>query len=777
MLKLVNVRKTYCAGNIDVEALQGVNLTFGEHEFVSILGPSGCGKTTLLNIVGGLDQYTSGDLIIQGVSTKEYKDRDWDAYRNNKIGFVFQSYNLIVHLNVLENVEMALTLSGISASKRKQRAKEVLERVGLSDQLHKKVNQLSGGQMQRVSIARALVNNPHIILADEPTGALDSKTSVQIMEILKEISKERLIIMVTHNEELANTYSSRIISLKDGAIIADTQPNEQGEAPVYDKGLKHTAMSLSAAVKLSFRNLMTKKVRTMITATAGSIGIIGVALVLAISNGFSTYMTDMQQGSLAGFPVQISKTAMDMSMTMNMPSEADQLAAFPTTKTASVYDEQKENESVHNNLITNEYVNYVKEMDPELYSSITYHYAVQMHLVGQQNNQAFPIDIDAIGWSELIGDEAFVTSQYDVIEGHYPQSANANEVVLIVDKFNRMSTSQMVALGYGSSLEEVDFSTLMNTNIRLVYNNDYYQENKGIFYANSDYQALYDAKDAQVINIVGILREKENATSPFLGTGLAYTSDLTNMVLAKEIDSDVVKAQMETANKDHDVTSGKPFSLLAASSYGSSVVSTGEEVYEQQLQKLGGTTVPSGLNIYPKDFENKQPLLSYLDAYNEGKEEVDQIKYMDMSSSIMDVMGTMVTSISVILVAFAAISLIVSSIMIGIITYVSVVERTKEIGVLRSIGARKKDISRVFNAESVLIGFTAGTIGILITYLLCQPISALAFSLSGVENIANLSYIHAIILIAISMSLTFVAGLIPASIASRKDPVNALRSE
>ena len=806
MLKLEGITKDYKAGDGVVHALKGINLEFRRTEFVSILGHSGCGKTTMLNIIGGLDRYTDGDISIDGVSTKKYKDVDWDTYRNIRIGFVFQSYNLIKHLSILDNVAMALTLSGVGLQERKRRAEEALRTVGLEEQIKKLPNQLSGGQMQRVSIARAIVNNPEIILADEPTGALDSATSIQVMDLLKEISETKLVIMVTHNRELAEKYSTRIVSVKDGEIVGDTMPydgtgdevkaekSEEFNATAKEKKqkLKKSSMSYSTAIKLSFKNLMTKKGRTLMTSIAGSIGIIGVCLVLAISNGFSNYVNDLQQTVLAGYPVQIAQETFDtnvlLSMIMGGTSDSEKKVQYPDDGTIYQYNAlDMINSAIIQNDFGQDYIDYVNKVkDKGWANSVTYAYGMEMTVIGKISNLFsadtyeqvnssgmlnINMDFDSekitpnIGWSEMIGDEAFITSQYDIIAGKFPE--NKNQVVLVVDTYNQSNISVLKGLGFSETDTKIGYDDIVGTKLRVVANNDIYEQGENGLFAEKTTSAQLEeffnapASDTNLeIEVVGVLRPKEGVQLALLSPGINYTSELTQYLLGVNAESDIVKAQ--AASTDKDVTTGLPFS--------------GTDTYRKAMQKLGGDSTPTGMNVYPKDFEGKEAIIAYLDEWN-AKNPSEQVVYVDMSEMATSMLNEIIRIISIVLVCFAAISLVVSSVMIGIITYVSVVERTKEIGILRSLGARKIDISNVFNAETFIIGLLAGVIGVIVTYILSIPVNLIIYNLVEIGTLCTLSPWHALLMIVVSFALTLIAGLVPSSVAAKKDPVEALRTE
>ncbi len=780
MLKLINISKDYLVGETTTHALVDINLEFKQNEFVSIFGPSGCGKTTMLNIIGGLDQYQKGDLVIDGVSTKKYNDNDWDSYRNSTIGFVFQNYNLISHLSVLDNVEIALTLSGVSRAERLERARKVLIDVGLEDQIQKRPNQLSGGQMQRVAIARAMVNNPRIILADEPTGALDSHTSIPIMEILKKISQDRLVIMVTHNVELAEVYSDRIIKLLDGEVLEDSKAFKEELGKVQtSKPVKKISMSYLTALKSSFKNLVSKKTRTIITAIAGSIGIIGIALVLALSFGMTSYVNSMQSDTLAGFPLTISRTVNITNDMLSRPAEHlndvtgnnGTSTDFPDTGILYSYDSDA-NSQAHTNLITQDYLDYISGLDTTLYNSISYTRNVALNVVARTSTGGY-IKVDNGGstspfsmyfsssyFNEIPNSQTFIETQYDLLgdQSRYPTAYN--EVVLIVDKQNRVDISLLNAFGINVT-DEFAIDDFIGMEFYVIDNNDYYSQAGSLFIPRTDYQTMADSSNAIPITIVGVMRVKEEASSEVLNTGIGYTTLLTDTVLANAQASDIVVAQ--ELSPLTNVLTGQPFNDLVT--------------YSNVIEVLGGDTLPTGLQIYPVSFDSKDQIKAYLDAYNTDLADVDQIIYSDLAETISGTISSLISTITLILSAFAAISLIVSSIMIGIITYVSVVERTKEIGILRSIGARKKDISRVFNAETTIIGLTAGLIGILVSLILIIPINIIITKAIGISNFASLPIYYALILIAISIVLTFIAGLIPSRIAANKDPVVALRTE
>lgn len=848
MLELKKISKVYKLENFKQKALDNISINFRNCEFVSILGPSGSGKTTLLNIIGGLDNYTSGDLIINGISTKKYNDRDWDTYRNHKIGFVFQSYNLITHQTVLSNVELALTLSGVKSKERKKRAKDALKKVGLIEHINKKPNQLSGGQMQRVAIARALVNNPDILLADEPTGALDSKTSVQIMNLLKEVAKDRLVIMVTHNSDLAEKYSTRIIDLKDGEIKGDTNPYNKSDENNETTKDKKTNMNFLTALSLSLNNLMTKKGRTILTAFAGSIGIIGIALILSLSSGVQNYINRVQEETLTSYPLMIEDNSVDLTSVMT--EQMDKLKKDENTKQSNkIYSNNMMTDTLSimsskvqsNNLKSfKEYIEKNKEIN-KYTTSIDYKYNIELQLyksdiedkivkvnpntilstMGITDMQASYFMFKDV-FSEIIDNDELNNQMYEIVSGRMPK--NYNEVVLVVDKNNRISDYVLYALGLKDQQELKDmfekvrkgekvvttdtsyeYSELIGLKFKLLLNTDYYEKVNGLWIDKSEDEEFLreKLKDSEEITIVGIIKPNKDSavTSSTLG-GILYTDSLEKHVLKKVEDSQIVKEQKQ--NPEINIITGLEFSdeefnindlSFEQQMYLSSlnqeelaeVITKYKEsyslTYEKVLEKLGSIDLdnPSGIYIYAKDFESKDAIKNIVNDYNEqqrkNSKEANVINYNDVVGMLMSSVTDIVDIISYVLISFVSISLVVSSIMIGIITYISVLERTKEIGILRAIGASKKDVSRVFNAETLIIGFTSGMFGILITVLLNIPINIIIKKLTGVSNITQLPLNGAIILIMISVILTIIAGLIPAKLASKKDPVESLRSE
>ncbi len=752
MLELKKITKFYQTGDFKQMALNGVSMKLQSGELVSILGPSGCGKTTLLNIIGGLDRYTDGDLIINGKSTKDFTGSDWDSYRNNSIGFVFQSYNLINHISVLDNVEMALTLSGVGSKEKKERALDVLKKVGLEKHAHKKPNQLSGGQKQRVAIARALANDPDIILMDEPTGALDSTTSIQILNLVKEVAKDRLIIMVTHNPELAEAYSTRIIKLKDGEVIDDSKPNVSDDnRNVYQP--KKTSMSFLTALKLSFNNLRTKIVRSIITALAASIGIIGVALVLSISNGFGSEVNRLQKESLSGMPITISQYAINFDTSQYMDN-----GNIFNPEIGYIYPKELMSYKVNN--ITNEYIDYVNKLDLSLYESISYTYNPSIYNLVNKKELVTKISAEDINFTSIPNNIDYVLEQFELVDGTMPQ--NSNQVLFVVDQDQKVNQSILTALGINTNGEKIPYDEIKGLKLAVSMNNDYYVKVGSNYAVNSDLTQAYE--NGIKLEISGILKAKSELAPLLINSGIAFNSSLSAEVFENSKTSNIVIDQKEANINLLTGTGFNPFNPL--------------DTKEEALKAIGGIELPTSIEIYSSDFDLKDQVKDYLQKYNDGKELKDQIVYTDLAAEFTSVISSLIGGISVVLIAFAGISLVVSSIMIGIITYVSVLERTKEIGVLRSLGARKKDITRVFNAETFIIGLAAGIAGVLITFLLNIPIDMILSNLIGdMNNLARLSPSHALILVIISIVLTLISGLLPALMAASKDPVNALREE
>lgn len=793
MLEFKNIKKTYHVGGIETRALDDISVAFREKEFVAILGTSGSGKTTCLNIIGGLDHYDSGELTIKGKKTSDFSDQDWDAYRNNSIGFVFQNYNLISHLSIIANVELGMTLSGVSAEEKHKRAIEVLEQVGLKEHLHKKPNQLSGGQMQRVAIARALANDPEILLCDEPTGALDTTTSVQIMDLIKNVAKDRLVIMVTHNPEIAEKYADRIIRFQDGKIIYDSNPYQIKSKP-ESFILKKTSMNFLSALKLSFNNLRTKKGRTFLTALASSIGIIGIAVILSLSTGFQKQIDTFQSDAMSEFPIIISQTAMELNAE-NISSMQDRIKdkmlgteEFADSEEVFLYD-PAETTIAHKNKITDEYMDYLNNIDPEICNSIGYTRIVGMNMLRKVDGAVTPVSISNImtsmgkgmnlsGMSSManiasmdeIGlssyperlredEEPYLVKNYDLLAGDYP--TKPTEIVLVVDSKNRIDYNKLKALGFKTkNVTSIEFSDIIGTEFKIISNDDYYiKTGMGNYVPGKDYEAMFNSDKSITVKIAGVVRQKQDVRIGILGTGIAYSDALSQMIIDDASNSEIVKAQQQS---DKNVMSMEDMD---------------EETKNNFLSYLGGNATPFMVMVYPDNFENKDSVIEYLDAYNEGKDIENQVFYNDLAGRMTELTGGIMDAITLVLIAFAAISLVVSLIMIGIITYTSVLERTKEIGVLRALGARKKDITRVFDAETFILGIFSGVLGVVIAWLLTFPINTLLYKWTELSGVANLQIQHAVALVAISTILTVLGGHIPARMASQKDAVEALRSE
>ncbi|MBD9098199.1 ABC transporter ATP-binding protein/permease [bacterium] len=766
MLELKNINKSYKTGTFIQHALKKVNLSFRKNEFVAILGPSGSGKTTLLNIIGGLDRYDSGDLIINGKSTKKFKATEWDSYRNNCVGFIFQSYNLISHISVLENVEMALTLSGYKRKNKKEKALEALEKVGLRDHAYKKPNQLSGGQMQRVAIARSLVNNPDIILADEPTGALDSATSVQIMNLIKEIAKDKLVIMVTHNPELAKDYANRIIEFKDGEVLSDSKPVSNEEENLGKVHIKKTVLSYLSAIHLSFNNIKTKKGRTFLTAFAASIGIIGIALILSLSNGFQLQIDKFEKSTLSQMPITISSQAMQMdesTLEEQMQSNNEKKDKYPSEKVVKPTETIME-KMVHKNNITSDYLEYINNIDKNLLSGISFLKRTGLNLVTvDKDNNYKKIDMSNSMSYQLFPtrtseeETGVVEDNYDVLAGNIDSKEIG--LILAVDSKNGVDKSLIESLGFAST-ENISFDDILNKEIKLITNNDYYKQLGANFIPDSNYEKMYNSTNSITVKIKAIIRGKEDKKMFTNQAAIFYTGALVDKIISINKESDIVKKQEEL---DYNILTGTSFDDTT----------TKNDI----LAYLGADEIPAVIYLYPKDFKSKDKITSYLDNYNKNKVDTDKITYTDMAKLMSSLSSGIMDAITVVLIAFSSISLVVSSIMIAIITYISVLERTKEIGILRALGARAKDITRVFNAETMLIGLCSGILGLVIAYLLTFPANKIIENLSGLASVAKLNPIHAIILLLISVSLTVLSGFIPAKMASKKDPVIALRTE
>ncbi|ABJ68832.1 ABC-type antimicrobial peptide transport system, ATPase component [Pediococcus pentosaceus ATCC 25745] len=776
MLELKHLKKYYKVGETTTKALDDVSVSFRNQEFVAILGPSGSGKTTMLNMIGGLDRYDSGNLVIEGKSTDDFKDSDWDAYRNNSVGFIFQSYNIIGHLSIIDNVEMGMTLSGMSGEEKKRRAKDALIRVGLEKHMNKRPNQLSGGQMQRVAIARAIANDPEILLADEPTGALDSETSDEIMQLIKELSKERLVVMVTHNPELARQYADRIIEFADGKIQTDSNPYN-GHDEVTNFKLKHTKMSYWTALKLSFKNIMTKKGRTFLTVFASSIGIISIAIVLALSNGFQKQIDQTQSDTMASMPVSIGAVASDSSAAMT----DSQNSSFSKHKYVEA-DLSKSDKAQHVNKIDSKYLDYVKKMPKKYTKNIAVTYSTGMNLISQKDGKwqtvkfsnadpdAKTVDtssmmasVTGVGGSvypiDRDGNQSFLKKNYHVLSGSYPKKAT--DVVLIADRDNKISISALKNFGITAKTnQKFDYNQLIGKTAKLVTNNTYYKKLPTGNYVPSDrYASMANAKDTKTLKVVGILRVKSKNSDGLLSNGIAYSDQLTKSVYEDNKDSDIVKAQ---AASKKNIMTGETMDASTKN---------------QMLTMLGGSETPSTIQIYPSNFKKKDRVLDYLDKYNDGKKKADQIVYTDMAGSISKLTGGMMDAITYVLVAFTGISLVTSMIMIAIITYTSVIERTKEIGVLKALGARKKDITRVFDAETAILGIGSGLFGIVVAWLCTFPINVVLEKMTGLSGVSQLNPVHAILLVIVSAVLTILGGHIPARMAAKKDAAIALRTE
>lgn len=869
MLQLKGITKNYLSGDNEVKALKGIDLEFRESEFVSILGQSGCGKTTMLNIIGGLDRYTSGDLVINGKSTKQFKDKDWDTYRNHSVGFVFQSYNLIPHQTVLANVELALTISGVGKEERRKRAIDALTKVGLGDQINKKPNQMSGGQMQRVAIARALVNDPDILLADEPTGALDSKTSEQVMEILKDISKDRLIIMVTHNPELAEKYSSRIIKLLDGKVTDDSNPytatkKDLDRARTKKQKSGKASMKFTTAVHLSLNNLMTKKGRTFLTSFAGSIGIIGIALILSLSNGMQSYINKVEEDTLSSYPITIEESSIDMTSMMETMMGKNDGEKHGNDKIYSRAIMGDMLETLSSKVQTNnlkEFKEFVENGDSDIknyINAIQYGYNLDLNIYKEEDGSVYKVNpssvLEKIGfgdmvkaqeqstsiissssglamaetdvWTEMLDNKDLINSQYDVLAGRMPEKYN--EVVLIADKNNEVSDYTLYSLGIkdvselGNAMEKLkngeeiktndeknsySYDELLNYKFKVLLNTDYYKKVGNVWQdmTNDEDYMKQIVDNAEEIQIVGIIKPNENTVASSSAGLIGYNKELKEYVINKVNGTEIVKEQK--ANPEINVFTGIKFPENTNGTFDYTQLSDEQKAYmatlseaelaqlmqtysnnasatyDKNLSQLGVVDLdnPSTINLYPKDFDSKDKIADIITDYNnkqteQGKDE-NVINYTDLVGIMMSSVSTIINVISYVLIAFVGISLVVSSIMIGIITYISVLERTKEIGILRSIGASKKDVSRVFNAETLLVGLVAGLIGIGVTLLLDIPINIVIEHLVSISGIAKLPWVGGIILVAISVGLTMLAGLIPAKFAAKRDPVEALRSE
>ncbi len=772
MLELKHIKKYYQTGDYTTKALDDVSVQFREQEFVAILGPSGSGKTTLLNVIGGLDRYDSGDLLLHGRSTKNFKESDWDAYRNNSVGFIFQSYNLIMHLSILENVELGLTLSGVSASERRKKAEAALVKVGLKEHMGKQPNQLSGGQMQRVAIARAIVSEPSILLADEPTGALDTETSQEIMQLIADLSRERLVVMVTHNPQLAHDYAQRIIEFKDGKILSDSKPYDVEEQTGHFD-LRRTKMSYLTALKLSFTNIMTKKGRTFLTAFASSIGIIGIAVVLALSSGFQKQIDNTQSETLAQFPITISSTAVNLTAGAE---DNTKTSTFKTTKTVEAK-QSASDKAQHTNKLNQKYIDYVNGISKRLTNNIGYTYGTGMNLLRNVNGTVKPVQFStakptsnqtqrsfssassSVYPVDREGKTSYLKKNYEVVAGSYPKSDN--DVILIVDRDNSTNINALKNLGFSvKNGQKIKFGDIVGTKLKAIANDHYYQNVGGSVYVpTKNYADAYNQNGNRELTVTGVLRTRSKTSDGLLSQGFAYSDRLTKDLVAMNKNSAVVKAQR---NSDVNIFTNQ---------------SIDDATKDQLITGLGGSETPTQITIYPTSFKDKDKILSYLDKFNHGKKKADQVVYTDLAGTISSMTGGIMSAITIVLVAFAGISLVTSMIMIAILTYTSVLERTKEIGVLKALGARRKDITRVFDAETIILGVSSGILGIIIAWLLTFPINAILYGMTELPNVAQLNPVHAVILILISTILTVLGGHIPARMAANKDAAIALRAD
>ncbi len=797
MLELRNIYKAYHVGGVGTVALDGINVSFRKNEFVAILGTSGSGKTTCLNIIGGLDRADRGEVIIKGRKTKDFKESDWDAYRNSAIGFVFQNYNLITHLGIVDNVELGMTLGGVPASERKRRALKLLEQVGLKDHLHKKPDQLSGGEMQRVAIARALANDPEILLCDEPTGALDTNTSGQIMDLIKQVAGDRLIVMVTHNEAVAEKYADRIIRFQDGKIVSDSNPYQEESTP-DSFGLKKTNMNFLIALKLSYNNIRSKKGRAFLTAFASSIGIIGIAVILSLSSGFQKQIDAFQSDAMTEYPVIISQSAMSVDRNRFTAMQGSLRGRMRPEPSPVISDEvflvdADADQTTHTNVITEDFMAYLDNIDPDICRSLGFTRLAAMNLVREMDGEVIPVtlggsvasllgssggpapgrsmpgpasiaSLTSLGLSSFPrdlreGETPYLQRNYDLLAGAYP--GDVTDLVLVVDDKNQLDGEILKNLGFDTSgATALSFDDIVGAEFRLVHNDDYYLRTAmGTYLPGNDYRAMYDSDKSIALRIAGIVRQKEGVNIALLAAGIAYGDELSDLVISAARDSGIVRAQEAS---DRNVMNLSAMTESAKASF---------------LSYLGGSAVPASVMLYPETFEDKDQVVAYLEAYNAGKTEKDQILHTDLAETVSQMTGGIINGITIVLVAFAAISLVVSLIMISIITYTSVLERTKEIGVLRSLGARKKDITRVFDAETCILGLLSGLLGVAGAWLLTIPMNRILFRLTELRNIASLQMTHVVILIAVSTLLAMLGGHIPAKMASEKDAVEALRSE
>ncbi|MGI6537777.1 MAG: ATP-binding cassette domain-containing protein [Caldicoprobacterales bacterium] len=803
MLHVEKISKHYTTGEYTQTALDKVTISFRKNEFAAILGHSGSGKTTFLNIIGGLDRYDEGDLLINGRSTKDFKDQDWDAYRNNSVGFIFQNYHLIPHLSITDNVMLGLALSGESPETRRKKAIEVLTRVGLKEHIHKKPNQLSGGQMQRVAIARALANDPDIILADEPTGALDTETSIQVLNLIKEIAKDKLVIMVTHNPSLAGNYADRIIEFQDGKVISDSNPY-QADTNFTNYKLKRTGMGFGTALKLSYKNIRTKLFRTLLTSFASSIGIIGIALILSLSNGFDKQIAKFESDTLSGFPIIISRQTEKVDIDTLMGIEKKDDDKYPDRKEVIPYDPEKDQKN-HTNKLSRSYLDFLEKMNPEWLNGIAYARLVNLNLIRFNGAEPAILRSEAVNLSTYPVNPdknrpGYLQASYDLLAGRYPETMH--DLIMVTDEYNRVNKSILEELGLPADVQGIPFKDILGLELKAIPNDLFYKQKGEIFICNREpenLKELYNHEKAITLKITGIVRPARKTEIPVLQPGITFPDELNKFFMEDAKESAIVKAQQkaeynvltgEVFRSSHTVSTGNHSFFgrdltgsplgLGSNPFGSQL---GGGIYQSQIGSekdtilacLGADGIPYMITVYPVDFEFKELVLNYLNAWNDNKKTEEKIVVTDLGGTITDLTSGIMRAITLVLIAFAATSLIVSLIMIGIITYISVLERTAEIGILRALGARKKDISRVFNAETFLIGAASGGIGVLTGALLTIPVNSTLYRLTHLENVAQLNVYHGILLAAISIALTMLGGFLPAIMAANKDPAAALQ--
>lgn len=769
MLQLKNVYKSYITGGNKQIALDGINLKFRESEFVTILGPSGSGKTTCLNIIGGLEYYDKGDLIINGRSTKDFSDSDWDSYRNNTVGFIFKNYNLIPHLSILENVQVAISLTDLSKEEKQKKAIDALDKVGIKDYMRKTSEFLSRDEMQRVAIARALVNDPNIILADEPTGNLDSKSSLEIIDLMKEVFKDKLVIVVTQNEQIAKSYATRVISFRDGEIVYDSDPLKE-DLHQRDISLKKTSMGVCMALKLAARDMSNKKMRTFIYMLISSVGIIGIAIVISLITGFEQKINDYEKNTLADFPIVIDDVYDNLDIytqigeIKNIQKYNDKFELYTSEEVVYPYDWEANNKS-HKNKITDEYVRYIKNMDSDLFSAISYKSQIDMNILKKDDKGRVSIlDTSAINFSsypEGNGEEKYLEQNYDLLYGYYP--TDKKDIVLVVDEYNRVDSGILKALGVDCDREEnVKFDELIGKEYKIILNDEFYKKEGKYFttdISDKNLENLYNSKKALTISITGILRAKKDNNLSYLSQGIAYSNELSSYYINNCKKSKIVDEQQKS---NYNVITGQRF----------------EGDKQQALNLLGASSVPSSITIYPKDFESKRDILGYLNKYNEGKGEGETILYEDTSTIINQVSSNIMKCITMVLVSFICLAMITSLITMFVITYIAVLERKHEISILRVLGARRRDIVRMFNVENAVIGFLAGVLGVFIAYIFIIPLNNYMLkTTTELSNIAILRPKYAVLLIITSIVITLIGGFIPAKIASKKDPVEFLKSK